>query len=107
MREHFKKAHYNLEELKELIKDPVTRVITDTARKNAYNELGLVDDDEIVDQVLNLKSTDIYKTMTSHYNHKLWQDVYKPRVGGKELYIKLQKSPDGNGVVVQFKLSDD
>ena len=60
--EHSKKFHYNLEELKELIKNPATRVITVTARKNAFKALGLVDDDEIVEQVLNLKSKDIYKT---------------------------------------------
>jgi motility quorum-sensing regulator/GCU-specific mRNA interferase toxin len=101
--EHFKKSHYNLDELKILIANPKTRVITVTTRANAFSTLGLATDEEIVEIVLTLKKTDIYKTMTTHYNSKLWQDVYKPVVNGKILYIKLQKSFEQKGVVIQFK----
>lgn len=63
--------------------------------------------EEIVEQVLTIKKSDIYKTMTSHHDHNLWQDVYKPIVNGIDFYIKLQKSHDGKCVVVSFKLSND
>jgi hypothetical protein len=33
----------------------------------------------------------------------LWQDVYHLRYGSVDLYIKLQISARGRGVVVQFK----
>ena len=45
--------------------------------------------------------------MTTHYDRTLWQDVYKPTINGIECYIKLQKNHDGQGVVINFKTSDD
>jgi hypothetical protein len=33
----------------------------------------------------------------------LWQDVYKTEDEEFHLYIKLQKSFDGRGVLIQFK----
>jgi hypothetical protein len=33
----------------------------------------------------------------------LWQDVYRTSDGPIELYIKIQKSNDGKGVIIQFK----
>jgi len=102
----YKQSHYNLVELKELIRNPKTRIITDTARKNSY-AIGLVDEEEIVEQVLNLKTTDIFKTMTAYYDNTLWQDVYKPTINGVAVYIKLQKNKKGDGVVIQFKLADE
>ena len=105
--EHFNRPHYDLDELKALVADPTTRVITGKARKNAFDVLGLVTDDEIVEIVLSIKKSDIYKTMTTHFDPKLWQDVYTPEVDGKILYIKLQKNFDSKGVVIQFKTSGD
>jgi motility quorum-sensing regulator/GCU-specific mRNA interferase toxin len=102
----YKKAHYDLDELKTLIENPKTCIITKSSEKTAQ-ELGFITYDEIVEQVLKIKKSDIYKTMTTHYDHTLWQDVYKPIVNGMDCYIKLQKSHDGKGVVVSFKLSND
>jgi len=49
--------------------------------------------------------------MTTHHSHKIWQDVYKPRVLREyrtiELYIKLQESMDQRCVVISFKKSED
>lgn len=45
--------------------------------------------------------------MTEYEDYKIWQDVYKPRHGDLYLYIKLQKSTDGKGVVIQLKQSED
>jgi motility quorum-sensing regulator / GCU-specific mRNA interferase toxin len=105
--EHLNRPHYNLDELKALVSNPKTRVITNVARKNAFAALGLVTDDEIVEVILAIKRSDIYKTMTTHHSTKSWQDVYKPEINGKILYIKLQKNFDSKGVVIQLKDSDD
>lgn len=41
--------------------------------------------------------------MTSYYNSKLWQDVYRPTFREVDLYVKLQISPEERGVVISFK----
>lgn len=101
--QHYSKSHYNLEELKKLLKEEETRIITRTAVKNA-RELGYISEEEIINEVLKLRKTDIYKTMTCYGDHTLWQDVYK-RVNenNQKLYIKLQKSKDGKSVIISFK----
>lgn len=101
----YKHSHYNLEELKNLIKNPETRVITGLARRNGF-KLGLVSDEDFVEQVLKLNTTDLYKTMTCNHDHETWQDVYKPVIEGVTVYVKLQKA-NGKGVVIQFKLAED
>ncbi len=32
---------------------------------------------------------DFYKSMTSHADHRVWQDVYRPDLDGAELYVKV------------------
>lgn len=96
------KPHYDLSELKKLISNEKTRHITRECIRNAH-ALG-ISYTEIIDIVLSITSADFYKSMTSYENRKIWQDVYKPHHGDLELYIKLQKSLDGKGVVIQLKL---
>ncbi len=102
------KPHYNLNELKSLIREG-RWIATQTAVRGAVS-LGL-SPREIEEIVLNLEYRDFYKSMTSYMNHKLWQDVYKPKVfvheEHVELYVKLQKSPDEKCVVISFKRSED
>jgi len=88
-----RKPHYDLDELKELVRQEAW-IVTRVADKGAMN-LGL-SRYELKKIVLALRSQDFYKSMTSYRDHKLWQDVYKPRISIQEecieLYIKLQKS---------------
>lgn len=51
--------------------------------------------------VQNLTRRDFYKSMTTHHDHRLWQDVYHGQWQGKELYIKFQQL--GEYFVVSFK----
>lgn len=97
------KRHYDLAELKKLIANEKTRIITGDCSRNAH-ALG-ISYTEIIEIVLSITSDDFYKSMTSYENNKIWQDVYKPHHGDLELYIKLQKSLDGKGVVIQLKQS--
>jgi len=103
-----RKPHYDLEELKELIRQE-RWIVTKVAEKGAF-KLGL-SRYEIKEIMLNLRREDFYKSMTTYKDHRLWQDVYKPKVTIQEkyieLYIKLQKSFDEQCVVISFKQSED
>jgi len=94
-------SSYDLEELKKLLQDENTRYITPESIREA-NKLGF-SETEIIEIILSLKRDDFYKTMPAKKFQKMWQDVYKPRIKGQILYIKLQKSFNGKGVVISFK----
>ena len=103
-----RKPHYDLDELKELVRQEAW-IVTRVADKGAMN-LGL-SRYELKKIVLALRSQDFYMSMTSYRDHKLWQDVYKPRISIQEecieLYIKLQKSLNDKCVVISFKQSEN
>ena len=95
-------ATYDLNELQTLLRDPDRRILTRVCVQNAVS-LGYSSEQDIVDRVLQLTSDEIYKTMESNKMAGLWQDVYRSDDGSRALYIKLQKSIDGKGVVIQLK----
>jgi hypothetical protein len=41
--------------------------------------------------------------MTSYANAQLWQDVYRPTVGGKKLYVKFTLDSENNLFMISFK----
>lgn len=52
--------------------------------------------------VLALKTTDFYKSMTTHADHRIWQDVYHARTARDEgVYLKLTVIDDA--LIVSFK----
>jgi motility quorum-sensing regulator/GCU-specific mRNA interferase toxin len=55
----------------------------------------------MVDVVLALTMKDFYKTMTTHTDHKVWQDVYHPVTRTGEIYLKLTVIDDL--LIVSFK----
>jgi motility quorum-sensing regulator/GCU-specific mRNA interferase toxin len=58
---------------------------------------------EALQIVLNLKKALFYKSMTTHADRRVWQDVYHaPTPQGKIAYIKLTLRPNG-ALVIQFK----
>jgi motility quorum-sensing regulator/GCU-specific mRNA interferase toxin len=36
-----------------------------------------------------LAAADFEKSMTSYADHRVWQDVYRPKAAGIELYVKV------------------
>lgn len=50
--------------------------------------LGL-DFEGIVEVVKSLTVKDFYKSMTTHADHRIWQDVYRPNTTAGEVYLKL------------------
>lgn len=55
----------------------------------------------IVEVVLALTPTDFYKSMTTHADHRVWQDVYRPMTATGEVYLKLTVIDDV--LIVSFK----
>ena len=59
------------------------------------------DFDGIVDVVMALTSSDFYKSMTTHGDHRVWQDVYRPVTRAGVVYLKLTVIEDV--LIVSFK----
>ncbi len=55
----------------------------------------------MLDVVQALTSQDFYKSMTTHTDHRIWQDVYRPRTAAGEVYLKLTVIDDV--LIVSFK----
>jgi motility quorum-sensing regulator/GCU-specific mRNA interferase toxin len=51
--------------------------------------------------VQELTRKNFYKSMTTHADHRVWQDVYHGQYNGVALYIKFQRA--GDYFVVSFK----
>lgn len=60
-----------------------------------------IDFDGIASVVMALTSKDFYKSMTTHADHKIWQDVYRPTTPAGEVYLKLTVVDDV--LIVSFK----
>jgi motility quorum-sensing regulator/GCU-specific mRNA interferase toxin len=55
----------------------------------------------IVSVVQALTPADFYKSMTTHADHRVWQDVYRPATSAGEVYLKLTVIDDV--LIVSFK----
>lgn len=55
----------------------------------------------IVEVVLALTPADFYKSMSTHADHRVWQDVYRPMTAAGEVYLKLTVIDDV--LIVSFK----
>lgn len=51
--------------------------------------------------VLALTPGDFHKSMTTHSDHRIWQDVYRPNTPAGEVYLKLTVMDDV--LIVSFK----
>ena len=56
---------------------------------------------EALEVVRSLSRSDFYKSMTTHKDHRVWQDVYHAVWRGKGLYVKFQQADEY--FVVSFK----
>jgi motility quorum-sensing regulator/GCU-specific mRNA interferase toxin len=88
---------------------PVVKALVEAgkvrATATAYNgarELGINDMDGICAVVLALTPAEFYKSMTTHADHRVGQDVYHARTAsGDEVYLKLTVIDDV--LIVSFK----
>ena len=96
-----KKPHYSLSEVQRVVQARGINAFTATATKGAM-ALGL-SYEQAVAVVLGLKQKDLYKSMTTNGDHKIWQDVYHAILKtGLVAYIKVTLRDNGT-VVIQFK----
>ncbi len=90
--------HYKLTVVKALVESGQVRT-THTARAGA-NELGLSFSD-MLEVVMALTPADFYKSMTTHADHTVWQDAYRPSTQAGDVYLKLTVILDV--LIVSFK----
>jgi motility quorum-sensing regulator / GCU-specific mRNA interferase toxin len=68
--------------------------------RNGIWEAGLTQV-EALSVVNSLTRSNFYKSMTTHADHRVWQDVYHGHREGLVLYIKFQRA--GDYLTVSFK----
>jgi motility quorum-sensing regulator/GCU-specific mRNA interferase toxin len=65
-------------------------------------DLGL-DEQAVVDVIAALTPRDFDKSMPSAADPAVWQDVYKPAIQGRELYVKVTRDSQGQLLLISFK----
>jgi len=76
------------------------KVRTTHAARAGATALGF-DYAEMLAVVAGLKPTEFYKSMTTHADHTIWQDVYRPNTAAGDVYLKLTVIDDV--LIVSFK----
>ncbi|MDP2881250.1 MAG: type II toxin-antitoxin system MqsR family toxin [Azonexus sp.] len=76
------------------------KVRTTHAARAGANELGFALSD-MLDVVKALTPVDFYKSMTTHADYTVWQDVYRPSTQAGDVYLKLTVIDDV--LIVSFK----
>lgn len=90
--------HYKLEVVKKLLAAGKVRSTASALAGAAALGFGF---EEIVGVVASLTSRDFYKSMTTHADHRIWQDVYTPKTPAGDVYLKLTVMDDL--LIVSFK----
>jgi len=93
-----KTPHYKLTRAQALIVQGAYRATMSARVGAAALGLGV---DEMLAVVLALTRADFYKSMTTHADHTVWQDVYKPSTAVGPVYLKITVIDDV--LIVSFK----
>ena len=93
-------AHCKLDRVKALI--PAEKVTATGSAAAGARAVGVVGLKSMCDLVLALTTKNFYKSMTTHADHRVWQDVYHSVTAeGVAVYIKLTVIDDV--LIVSFK----
>lgn len=65
------------------------KISTTLSARSGAIELGLGDLADMIAVVMALTPADFYKSMTTHADHAVWQDVYRPKTRVGDVYMKL------------------
>jgi len=57
----------------------------------------------VVDVIASLTAADFDKSMLSEIDPTIRQDVYKPVIGGRELYVEFTLDARGGLLLISFK----
>jgi motility quorum-sensing regulator/GCU-specific mRNA interferase toxin len=96
-----RKPHYDLARIKAAFADAVSLNRTYSSRQGA-DELDM-DDAAVVAVIQGLNASDFDKSMTSIADHRVWQDVYRPRVSSRDLYVKFTLDAHQALLLISFK----
>ena len=92
--------HCKLSVVKALIE--ADRVKATASAFNGARDLGINDLAGMCAVVMSLTSTDFFKSMTTHADHRIWQDVYRTSTANSaDVYLKLTVIDDV--LIVSFK----
>lgn len=97
-----RKAHYDLEAIKAQFREPKGYHITVSAQDFAFEVLGL-EREGVIELVQGIASRQLYKSMTSKRDHRIWQDVYHVPYGKFLLYVKFTKSVEDWFLLISMK----
>jgi motility quorum-sensing regulator/GCU-specific mRNA interferase toxin len=92
-------SHHPLAEIQAQMTTVQEMNLTVSAR-TGIRAVGMAQADALA-VVQGLTRKDFYKSMTTHADHRLWQDVYHGQWNGIALYIKFQREDEY--FVVSFK----
>ncbi len=90
--------HCKLSTIKSLLELGKVRATQSALSGGAALELDFV---KMLEVINGLKSSNFYKSMTTHANNRIWQDVYRPVIQAGEVYLKLTVIDDV--LIVSFK----
>ena len=90
--------HCTLTKIKTLVRDG--RVKSTFSALSGGAALGL-DFAGMIDIIVALTPTSFYKSMATHQDHRIWQDVYRSSTVAGDVYIKLTVVDDV--LIVSFK----
>ncbi len=78
--------HYKLSVIKAMVKAQKVRATLSALTGGAA--LGF-DVEGIIGVIIALTQKDFYKSMTTYTDHRIWQDVYRPKTSAGDVYLKL------------------
>jgi motility quorum-sensing regulator / GCU-specific mRNA interferase toxin len=96
-----RKPHYLLSDIKAAFADPA-KLNRSFASKQGTDALKM-DDEAVVTTIQGLTTADFDKSMTSYASSQVWQDVYRPKAGGTELYVKFTLDSMDALFLISFK----
>ncbi len=95
-----KRPHCKLDHVKALVE--AGKVMATATAYVGARSLGIHDLAGMCSVVLALTRADFHKSMTTHADHRIWQDVYRGRTAsGAAVYLKLTVIDDL--LIVSFK----
>jgi motility quorum-sensing regulator / GCU-specific mRNA interferase toxin len=90
--------HCSLRRIHALLEQEQVRATGTALAGAAALDLGF---DDILDVIRALSMSDFYKSMTTHADHRVWQDVWQPTTTVGAVYLKLTVIDDL--LIVSFK----
>lgn len=93
--------HYALADIKSAFADAGNLNRSNSSRIGA-DEIDM-DDGAVVAVIQGLLRSDFDKSMTSNADHRVWQDVYKPTVDDRRIYVKFTLDTQQALFLISFK----